>query len=512
MGFTGWLRWGWRQLTSMRTALVLLFLVALGAVPGSLFPQRGMSPERVIQYFDEHPKLAPWLDRLSLFDVFAAPWFAAIYLLLFVSLAGCVIPRTWQLLQNVRAQPPSTPRNLRKLPQYASFTTSRSEADALEAARALLKRRRFRTSLGDGSVASEKGYLHETGNLVFHLSLLALLFSVGLGALFGYKGNRLVTEGEGFVNSAANYDEWRPGHLVDGERIDPFRVTVRDFQATYITDGPQRGQARDFVARLSFDGAGKNGAGKNQEKTYDLRVNHPLEVDGSKIYLLGHGYSPTFKVTDGQGNVAFNKAVPFLPMNDATLQSEGTVKIPDARPEPLSFMAMFWPTAAASADGKSIVSAYPGAENPALAIIGAFKGDLSRGPQSEFRIDPSTLTRFKTEPTVLTVGKSIKLPDGAGTIEFTGYKEWVTVTVTHDPGRIPALISAALAIAGLVVSFMTRRRRVWVRATAGAEGSTLVEVGGLTLGTPTAEFDDLVGALRPEDAMTEPVPAGSTKE
>jgi len=34
----GWLRWGWRQLTSMRTALILLFLLALAAVPGSIIP------------------------------------------------------------------------------------------------------------------------------------------------------------------------------------------------------------------------------------------------------------------------------------------------------------------------------------------------------------------------------------------------------------------------------------------------------------------------------------------
>ena len=33
-GRAGWLRWGWRQLTSMRTALILLFLLALGSIPG----------------------------------------------------------------------------------------------------------------------------------------------------------------------------------------------------------------------------------------------------------------------------------------------------------------------------------------------------------------------------------------------------------------------------------------------------------------------------------------------
>ena len=85
-------RW-WRQLTSMRTALVLLFLLAIAAVPSTILPQRSLNPVKVEEYFAGHPKLAPFLDRLSAFDVFSSPWFAAIYLLLFVSLIGCLVPR-----------------------------------------------------------------------------------------------------------------------------------------------------------------------------------------------------------------------------------------------------------------------------------------------------------------------------------------------------------------------------------------------------------------------------------
>src|SRR3954452_114913 len=92
-GFARLARTFWRQLTSMRTALLLLTLLALAAIPGTLLPQRGLNPVRVNDYLADHPKLGPLLDKLSLFDVFAAPWFAAIYLLLFVSLVGCLVPR-----------------------------------------------------------------------------------------------------------------------------------------------------------------------------------------------------------------------------------------------------------------------------------------------------------------------------------------------------------------------------------------------------------------------------------
>lgn len=116
LGPVGWLRWAWRLLTSMRTALILLFLFALASVPGSIYPQRSISPEKVAQYFKDSPGAAKWLDRLGLFDVFTSPWFAATYLLLFLSLAGCVIPRAAAHLREVRRTPPAAPRNLSGFP------------------------------------------------------------------------------------------------------------------------------------------------------------------------------------------------------------------------------------------------------------------------------------------------------------------------------------------------------------------------------------------------------------
>src|SRR5205085_3627801 len=82
----------WRALTSMSTALALLFLLAFGAVPGALLPQRSLNEAKVAQYVAEHPRIGPWLDRLQAFEVFSSVWFTAIYVLLFVSLVGCLVP------------------------------------------------------------------------------------------------------------------------------------------------------------------------------------------------------------------------------------------------------------------------------------------------------------------------------------------------------------------------------------------------------------------------------------
>src|SRR5690606_17233073 len=99
----------WRTLTSMGTALVLLFLLALGAIPGALLPQRSLNESKVNEYIAEHPTLGPWLDRVQAFDVFSSFWFTAIYVLLFVSLVGCLTPRLIDHVRSLRATPVAAP-------------------------------------------------------------------------------------------------------------------------------------------------------------------------------------------------------------------------------------------------------------------------------------------------------------------------------------------------------------------------------------------------------------------
>jgi len=136
----GW----WRRLTAMRTAIVLLFLLALAAVPGSLLPQRSLSQTNVRQYFADHPGLAPVLDRLYLFDVFSSPWFAAVYLLLFISLIGCVVPRAVEHARALRAAPPPAPRNLLRLPDSGEVATPLAPVASLDVVEEELRVRRYR--------------------------------------------------------------------------------------------------------------------------------------------------------------------------------------------------------------------------------------------------------------------------------------------------------------------------------------------------------------------------------
>src|SRR3954464_8985719 len=155
-GVVAWLRWAWRTLTSMRTALILLFLLAVAAVPGSVVPQRGLNELRVARFYQDHPHLAPLFNRLSLFDVFASWWFAAIYILLFTSLAGCVIPRSWQHARAMRARPPAPPKRFDRLPRATRWTTTTAPDAAYDGIAQLLRKRRFRVDRHPHGLAAEK--------------------------------------------------------------------------------------------------------------------------------------------------------------------------------------------------------------------------------------------------------------------------------------------------------------------------------------------------------------------
>ena len=228
----------WRGLTSMRTALVLLFLLALAAIPGALLPQRTLNEGKVTDYIAARPTLGPWMDRLELFDVFSSFWFTAIYALLFISLVGCILPRCVEHAKALRTRPVNAPRNLARLPHHTKSVVDGETPDEL-AARVSKELRGWRveTRRGDSksrregeiTISAEKGYLREFGNLVFHLSLVGLLIAIAAGKLFGYEGNRIViaNDGPGFcTTSPAVFDSFVAGLSLDGTGMTPDRKSV----------------------------------------------------------------------------------------------------------------------------------------------------------------------------------------------------------------------------------------------------------------------------------------------
>ncbi|OON78486.1 cytochrome c biogenesis protein ResB [Streptomyces tsukubensis] len=490
----GWVRWFWRQLTSMRVALILLFLLSLGAIPGSLIPQTGIDEVKVADFRKAHTGLSPIYDKLGLFHVYSSVWFSAIYILLFVSLIGCIIPRTWQFVGQLRSRAPGAPKRLDRLPAYTTWRTE-AEPEAVRAqALAILKKRRFRAHTYEepkrgasaGAVAAEKGYLRETGNLLFHVALIVILVSFAMGQLFKSEGGKLVVEGDGFANTLTQYDDFKSGSLFSSDNLAPFSFTLDKFEGTYEKSGPNRGTPRVYKADVTWS---KGADGKPRKKS--IEVNKPLEVDGTKVYLIGHGYAPTVTVKNGKGRTVYHGATALLPI-DNNSTSTGAIKVYDGysdkkgKSEQLGFNAFFVPTFAGAGKGQ-MFSQYPGLEYPVLALS-AYHGDLgvnSGIPQNVYQLDKTNMKEFKDSKGQLlkkrlVPGETMKLPDGAGSITFDkDIKTWASFQITYQPAGGVALVGAVAAILGLVGSLFIQRRRVWVRAVRGEDGVTVVEMAGL---------------------------------
>jgi len=410
------------------------------------------------QFFKDSPELARWMDRFYLFDVYGSPWFSAIYILLFISLIGCVLPRTIEHFHSARALPPSTPKNLSRMEHHSTWIADGSE---LEAARAWFKSKRFRVLEKDGSISAEKGFARETGNLFFHLALILVLLGISFSSLFGMRGEAIINIGERFVNTPTSYDTLRYGRLYKDVNLPAFMLTTDKFDAQYNleTSAPE-----DYTLDISLLREGGSGVEKKV-----IKVNSPLTIGSTRIYLQANGYSPVVTVRDSKGNVAFQGPVPFLPQ-DSNLRSIGAIKVPDAEPQ-IGFVGSFVPTYVRDPNGGGALSAFPKALDPRL-LLAAWAGDLgldSGIPQSVYRIDTSDMLQVGLKS--LKPGEVFEYPGGS--IKFEGYIQWVNLNFVADPGKNFALFGGIVAILGLLASLFTRRRRIWIRV------GTQVEVAGL---------------------------------
>lgn len=506
LNFVELMRWFWRQLTSMRTALVLLLMLALAAVPGSVVPQADVDAFAADQWKEKHPKLTPTYEWLGLFDVFNSVWFAAIYLLLAISLVGCIVPRAVKYWKGFRAAPPKAPRNLRRLPDSAAYTTDASVEEVLEQARTLLRKRRYRVVATDEAVSAERGHFREFGNLVFHLSVLVVLAGFAMGSLFGFRGGVIVPVGSGFSNNLAQYDDFAPGSMMSIEDMEPFSFTVEDFDIDWLMTGPRKGMAQNFVAHLDYR---ETPDGEN--KKYPLKVNHPLTIGDTSIFLIGHGYAPSITVRDGNGDIAYSGPTVFLPEDQATFTSFGVVKAPAAKPQQIGLEGLLFPTYL-NVDGNP-TSVLGDARNPVLSMQ-AYVGDIGMGGGGSKSVyvldkdDAELVTKkdgsmFRVDLQLCApeakkcASDTVQLPNGAGSVTFDGIQPWVRVQISKTPGTDIALGGVILALLGLLGSLFIRSRRIWVRARR-EDGVTLVEVAGLDRaggGEPGDEIVDLVAAL-----------------
>jgi len=331
-----------------------------------------------------------------------------------------------------------------------------------------------------------------------------VLAGFAIGSLWGYKGGAIIVEGNGFANNLTQYDDFVPGKFTQEQDLEAFSFDVDKFDITWLYDGPRRGMAQKFVAHVRWRESPDDGP-----KEYALRVNHPLSIGDTDVFLIGHGYAPVITVRDAEGNVAYSGPSIFLPQDPGTFTSFGVVKVPDAKPRQLGLEGLLLPTY----DGDPLNSSF-GQDLAPLLTLEAYAGDLgldSGEGQSVYRLDKDRMQKLtKKDGSMFRVDlcpadrqgcnkSTVRLPDGNGTVTFESVQPWVRVQVSRTPGTWLALTGVILALLGLLGSLFIRPRRVWVRARRREDGVTLVELAALDRssgGDVSTALDEIVAGLK----------------
>jgi cytochrome c biogenesis protein len=501
----------WRSLRSMRTALGLLLILALASVAGSLVPQVGTADARIAATFRDHPLRAAIYDRIGLFDVFGSWWFTLIYTLLLVSLVACLVPRTRGMIRSLRSRPQPT-RELETMRHFAVRTVAVPPERAIANAGRVLRRRFFRirsSPNGDGASASaptrgaaewlaaDKGLAREAGSLLFHWSFLLILIGVVWGRGTGFTGRAVIVEGQTWTEAHASYDGQIHEGRFFGEDHSGIRIRVDHFSATYRIPS---GIPKDFVTTAELFHADGTPAGRA-----DIRVNHPAELDGVKIYQFGFGWAPVIRVEDEgeplvSGPTVCAQDPPPEGVSPLQLPWNCVVKLPTLRPQ-VGVRLQLWPDVRGLNALLSTGEPMPmlGEFSPVLTYT-AYRGDLREDlALPSDRIDTSGMRMF--DRGALGAGRTVTLGDGL-TMSFRDLRRYTVLEIKRDRGLGILLAAAILILVGLLPALYTSRRKVWVTAepAPGTDAGSLIKIGGFALQRRPQfeeEFARLVDAVAP---------------
>jgi cytochrome c biogenesis protein len=482
----------------MRTALVLLFLLAAAAAVGSLLPQIPNSPERVASYRAAHPVIGDFFARAGFFDVFGSWWFVLILSLLFVSLVACLIPRSRAMLRAIR-QRPIQARELDAFPQYRAFAVPGDPSVVAATARGVLRRHGYRVAVSeDGrAVAAEKGALREVGSLAFHWAFVLLLAAIVIGKGTGYVGHATIVEGQTWTDAAFNYDgDIRAGRFASGAHTG-IGIKLEAFSDAFRASGVPM----DFTSKVQL--LNPDGTLAREDS---VSVNHPVSFGGVRIFQYGFGWAPVVTIRDGDrvlfdGPIVMGQNAPSG-VNPLTVPWLGFVKLPTLRPQ-VAIQLELYPDSVAYFSGILSGTPQPMTEADAPFMRYAiWEGKLT---------DPSLTsldTRFMHQTATGGIGQgwtvdldrgcvvsgtsSTHLPrelsgtacpggaPAALTMAFPELKRYSRLQISRDTTVPFVLVAAILILAGLIAAMYSSRRKVWVRADA-RDGGSILQVGGFAL-------------------------------
>lgn len=389
----------WRTLCRMRTAVLLLAVVAGLSIIASMLPQKAIQPVRATGWVQSHQTIGPLFDNLGLFSVYESWWLLVVAALMYVSLTHCVWTR----------------------------------------GRAVV--RRWRRGLPRGTQM-----MGEIGSLVFHLSFFVLLFGIVYGKVMGFTAYANVIEGQSVIEARPSYDQVEEGLLFRQQDHRGFEVKVDSFKATYFADG----RPSDFVTHTEVLEQGR------RVDEQDVRVNQYLQHDNVKFYQANYGWAPVVRVRAPDGRTVFNSPIVFF---GTPSLANGVLKVPAAGPPPEQLGALMFMVPDPRPDTAGTVRPGGSSAVDPILFIRLFKGDLrAERAQNVYELDTSRMAQVWTGN--VSLGETVAMPGGFQ-LSFDRLPQYSGLQITQDPGLPIIWFSFVLMLGGLMVRLYLRPVLEW---------------------------------------------------
>ena len=251
-------------LSDLRTAILLLLLIAAASALGTILPQQE-APDLYLSRFNDDP----WLGLVNgnlmlgmqLDHIYSSVWFLSLLALLGLALTLCSWRRQWPALQAaLRWVDYSRPRQLSKL-ALAETIACPDSSEALNHLATELRGRGWTVKQHADRLAARRGVIGRVGPLLVHTGLVLLLIGAAWGALAGQRIERFLAPG-------------RSLDLLDPAGENRLSLTLNDF----TIERDPAGRPEQFSSDLTLSPPG------NSQDKRTISVNHPLRYRGMTVY------------------------------------------------------------------------------------------------------------------------------------------------------------------------------------------------------------------------------------
>ena len=435
----------------IRTFGNVLFAVSLFVVWGvftliGVIVDQGKDPSA---YFGAYPApIARAILRLGFDNIYHSPWYVGIIGLILVSLAVCTFKRV------IPARlPPLRPVMIDKIPLNASITVPGDETSVRERVESFFRDRgwaiRKREFGGIEWSFADKHNWARRGVLIAHLGFTIVAAGTTIYWARGFSGETAVVSGQ-----SVQIPETKALLKLNSFK---YRITPIATKSGIVY------QPVDYVSNVTV--VGNDGV----PKTMTVRVNHPIDVDGTLYYQASYGFAMRFDVLHN------GKRIDAL---SGRILKEGDVLEIPGTPKSMQY-ARFIPTV----DKQSgMPAADPRVNDPAVILNGLESGQTIGAALVPLHTWIDLGSGWRVVP--------------AQYVLYSGFQ------YRNDPGIPLVGIGALVLLSGLIVSFYFLPARLYARVDRNPQtGECSVGLAATTVKGYDI-FEDQFGELVTEFAKT----------